>query len=102
MMNAGDLSRMRLRKASILVESDRAYASGPRRARTLRRLMQKGDESAGLRLESSQSKPGAFVGISRRYCGRQSCSWADADTAVLDRKRMRIIDVLEGVAIAAK
>lgn len=94
----------RLRNANNTIESDRAYASGPRLARTLQRLMQKGVEGDGLRLDLSQSELGAFAGISRENINRQLGSWADAGIVALDQGRVRILDrdVLEEIAMAAE
>jgi CRP/FNR family transcriptional regulator, cyclic AMP receptor protein len=99
----GELAR-RLRNANNTIESDRAYASGPRLARTLQRLMQKGVEGAGLRLDLSQSELGAFAGISRENINRQLGSWADAGIVALEHGRVRVLDqdVLEEIAMAAE
>lgn len=99
----GELAR-RLRNANNTIESDRAYASGPRLARTLQRLMQKGVEGPGLRLDLSQSELGAFAGISRENINRQLGSWADAGIVALDQGRVRVLDqdVLEEIAMAAE
>jgi CRP/FNR family transcriptional regulator, cyclic AMP receptor protein len=99
----GELAR-RLRNANNTIESDRAYASGPRLARTLQRLMQKGVEGAGLRLDLSQGELGAFAGISRENINRQLGSWADAGIVALEHGRIRVLDqdVLEEIAMAAE
>ena len=93
----------RLRNANNTIESDRAYASGPRLARTLQRLIQSGD-GAALRLDLSQSELGAFAGISRENINRQLGAWADAGVVALEQGRVRILDreVLEEIAMAAE
>jgi CRP-like cAMP-binding protein len=94
----------RLRNANNTIESDRAYASGPRLARTLQRLMQKGAEGAALRLDLSQSELGAFAGISRENINRQLGAWADVGIVSLESGRVRVLDreVLEEIAMAAE
>lgn len=98
------LMARRLRNANNTIESDRAYASGPRLARTLQRLMQSGAEGAALRLDLSQSELGAFAGISRENINRQLGSWADAGIVALEHGRIRVLDrdVLEEIAMAAE
>jgi CRP-like cAMP-binding protein len=94
----------RLRNANSIIESDRAYASGPRLARTLQRLMQTGSDSTGLRLDLSQSELGAFAGISRENINRQLGAWADVGVVALEQGRVKILDrdVLEEIAMAAE
>lgn len=94
----------RLRNANNIIESDRAFASGPRLARTLQRLMQSGSDDAGLRLDLSQSELGAFAGISRENINRQLGAWADAGVVALEHGRVRVLnrDVLEEIAMAAE
>ena len=94
----------RLRNANNTIESDRAYASGPRLARTLQRLMQQGAEGAALRLDLSQSELGAFAGISRENINRQLGAWSDAGIVALESGRVRVLDrdVLEEIAMAAE
>lgn len=97
-----EMSR-RLRNANSIIESDRAYASGPRLARTLQRLMQTGKDNTGLRLDLSQSELGAFAGISRENINRQLGAWADVGIVALEQGRVKILDrdVLEEIAMAA-
>ncbi len=94
----------RLRNANNTIESDRAFASGPRLARTLQRLMLAGDTGAGLRLDLSQSELGAFAGISRENINRQLGAWADSGIVALENGRVRVLDrdVLEEIAMAAE
>lgn len=94
----------RLRNANNTIESDRAFASGPRLARTLQRLMQSGSDNAGLRLDLSQSELGAFAGISRENINRQLGAWADSGIVSLENGRVRVLDrdVLEEIAMAAE
>ena len=94
----------RLRNANNIIESDRAYASGPRLARTLQRLMQTGTDKGALRLDLSQSELGAFAGISRENINRQLGAWADSGVVALEQGRVKILDrdVLEEIAMAAE
>lgn len=94
----------RLRNANLTIESDRAYASGPRLARTLQRLMQRGEGPAALRLSLSQSELGAFAGISRENINRQLGAWADSGIVALENGRVRVLDTetLEEIAAAAE
>src|SRR3546814_19607151 len=64
----------RLRTADQTIESDRAYASGPRLARYLKRLIRKAVE-ASQRVELSQTELGHFAGMSREHIHRQLQSW---------------------------
>ena len=92
----------RLRNANNTIESDRAFASGPRLARSLQRLIPNGAEGASIRL--SQSELGAFAGISRENINRQLGAWADAGVVALEQGRVRVLnlDVLEEIAMAAE
>jgi CRP/FNR family transcriptional regulator, cyclic AMP receptor protein len=94
----------RLRNANNTIESDRAFSSGPRLARTLQRLMRTGGDKAGLRLDLSQSELGAFAGISRENINRQLGAWADSGIVSLENGRVRVLerDVLEEIAMAAE
>ena len=94
----------RLRNANNTIESDRAFASGPRLARTLQRLMRTGGEKSELRLDLSQSELGAFAGISRENINRQLGAWADSGIVALEQGRVRVLDrdVLEEIAMAAE
>lgn len=94
----------RLRNANNTIESDRAFASGPRLARTLQRLMQGDSTNSGLRLDLSQSELGAFAGISRENINRQLGAWADSGIVSLENGRVRVLDrdVLEEIAMAAE
>lgn len=94
----------RLRNANLTIESDRAYASGPRLARTLQRLMRRGEAATSLRLSLSQSELGAFAGISRENINRQLGAWADAGIVTLEQGRVRILEpeTLEEIAAAAE
>jgi CRP/FNR family transcriptional regulator, cyclic AMP receptor protein len=81
----------RLRAADQTIESDRAYASGPRLARYLRRLIR--TEEAAVRLELSQTELGNFAGMSREHINRQLKSWADAGVIGLEQGRVRVLDI---------
>lgn len=93
----------RLRNANNTIESDRAFASGPRLARTLQRLM-RGSGNEGLKLDLSQTELGAFAGISRENINRQLGAWADIGIVALEQGRVRVLDrdVLEDIAMAAE
>lgn len=83
----------RLRTADQTIESDRAYASGPRLARYLRRLIRTGDVDAKPRVELSQTELGNFAGMSREHINRQLRSWAESGIIALEQGRVRILDV---------
>jgi CRP-like cAMP-binding protein len=92
----------RLRQANDTLETDRVFASGPRLARYLKRLISR--EGDGLRLDLSQSELGNFVGISREHVNRQLAAWAEAGAIKLDQGRIRVIDwhYLDEVADSAQ
>lgn len=82
----------RLRQTNTTIESDRAFASGPRLARFLQRLTFKGSTDGRLRLDLSQSELGSFAGMSRENINRQLAAWADAGVIALDHGRIRVLD----------
>jgi CRP-like cAMP-binding protein len=82
----------RLRQANATIESDRAFASGPRLARYLQRLMIVGEKEGRLRLDLNQSELGSFAGMSREHINRQLSTWADSGLIALDHGRIRILD----------
>lgn len=88
----------RLRTADQTIESDRAYASGPRLARYLRRLIRVGAEAT--RLELSQTELGNFAGMSREHINRQLKNWEEAGVISLEQGRVRVLDaeMLEDIA----
>lgn len=80
----------RLRTADQTIESDRAYASGPRLARYLRRLIRAGAEAT--RLELSQTELGNFAGMSREHINRQLKNWEEVGVIRLEQGRVRVLD----------
>lgn len=82
----------RLRQANSTIESDRAYASGPRLARFLGRLSLSGGRDGRLRLDLSQGELGMFAGMSREQINRQLGAWADSGIIALDGGRITILD----------
>lgn len=82
----------RLRQMNMTVESDRAFAAGPRLARYLQRLTDEEAVSQKLKIDVSQSELGNFVGISRENINRQLSAWADSGLIELDHGKIRIID----------
>jgi CRP/FNR family transcriptional regulator, cyclic AMP receptor protein len=82
----------RLRQTNNTIESDRAFASGPRLARFLQRLTIAGSSDGRLRLDLSQTELGSFAGISRENINRQLSSWADFGIIALEQGRIRVID----------
>lgn len=82
----------RLRQANSTIESDRAYASGPRLARFLQRLSLAGAADGRLRLDLSQSELGMFAGMSREQINRQLGAWADAGIVAIDAGKIKILD----------
>jgi CRP/FNR family transcriptional regulator, cyclic AMP receptor protein len=82
----------RLRQTNATIESDRAFASGPRLARFLQRLTLSDKADGRLRLDLSQSELGSFAGMSRENINRQLSAWADAGVIALEHGRIRILD----------
>lgn len=82
----------RLRTADQTIESDRAYASGPRLARYLKRLIRK-DSPEAARVELSQTELGNFAGMSREHINRQLRSWEESGIISLEQGRVRVLDV---------
>ncbi|MGV3481299.1 MAG: Crp/Fnr family transcriptional regulator [Sphingobium sp.] len=82
----------RLRQANSTIESDRAFTSGPRLARFLRRLTLDGSTDGRLRLDLSQGELGMFAGMSREQINRQLGAWSDSGVIALDGGRIKILD----------
>lgn len=82
----------RLRQANSTIESDRAFTSGPRLARFLRRLTLDGSTDGRLRLDLSQSELGMFAGMSREQINRQLGAWSDSGVIALTGGRIQILD----------
>ncbi len=82
----------RLRQTNATIESDRAYASGPRLARYLQRLTVLGHEDGRLRLDLNQSELGSFAGMSREHINRQLSAWVDCGIIALEHGRIRVLD----------
>lgn len=83
----------RLRTADQTIESDRAYASGPRLARYLKRLIRKDSVETTHRVELSQTELGNFAGMSREHINRQLRSWEESGVISLEQGRVRVLDV---------
>lgn len=85
-----DMAR-RLRQTDTTIENDRAFTTGPRLARFLKRLTESkhGKKLAG---DLSQSELGNFVGISRENINRQLSVWAGEGVIELCQGRIRILD----------
>lgn len=82
----------RLRTADQTIESDRAYASGPRLARYLKRLIRKDSVDAEHKVELSQTELGNFAGMSREHINRQLRSWEESGIIALEQGRVRVLD----------
>ena len=82
----------RLRTADQTIESDRAYASGPRLARYLKRLIRKDSVDAEHKVELSQTELGNFAGRSREHINRQLRSWEESGIIALEQGRVRVLD----------
>ncbi|MBL0915860.1 MAG: Crp/Fnr family transcriptional regulator [Sphingopyxis sp.] len=82
----------RLRPAAQTIESDRAYASGPRLARYLKRLIRKDSTEKSHRVELSQTELGNFAGMSREHINRQLRSWEESGVISLEQGRVRVLD----------
>lgn len=86
-----DLAR-RLRETDTTIETDRAFATGPRLARFLQRLTTQKANGEKLTRDLSQSELGNFVGISRENINRQLSVWAGAGVIELSQGRIRILN----------
>ena len=86
------LSQMarRLRQANATIEGDRAFAAGPRLARSLVRLMAK--DSSGLRHDLNQTDLAHFAGMSREQINRQLSLWSDLGIVTREQGRVLIVD----------
>ena len=82
----------RLRATNMTIESDRAFAAGPRLARFLKRLTQHKADGHRLAGDLSQGELGNFVGMSRENINRQLAAWADSGIIELAHGKVRIID----------
>jgi CRP/FNR family transcriptional regulator, cyclic AMP receptor protein len=82
----------RLRQTNAMIESDRAYASGPRLARYIQRLTIRDSKEGRLRLDLNQTELGAFAGMSREHINRQLSAWVDCGIIELDHGRIRVLD----------
>jgi len=82
----------RLRETDVTIESDRAFTTGPRLARYLKRLTDQKTHGKKLTQEISQTELGSFVGISRENINRQLAAWATEGVIELAQGRIRIID----------
>lgn len=86
-----DMAR-RLRDTDMTIETDRAFATGPRLARFLKRLTDKNTDGHRLEGDLSQGELGNFVGMSRENINRQLAAWSEAGVIELANGRIRIID----------
>lgn len=82
----------RLRATNATIESDRAFAAGPRLARFLKRLIQHKADGKRLAGDLSQGELGHFVGMSRENINRQLAAWAEAGIIELAHGKVRILD----------
>ncbi|MEQ1509167.1 MAG: Crp/Fnr family transcriptional regulator [Sphingopyxis sp.] len=87
----GQMAR-RLRQANMTIEGDRAFASGPRLARSLVRLMATGPEGASLRHDLNQTDLAHFAGMSREQINRQLSVWVDSGIITRTHGRVTIVD----------
>lgn len=86
-----DMAR-RLRETDTTIESDRAFAAGPRLARFLKRLTEQKTAGKKLAGDLSQGELGNFVGMSRENINRQLAAWSEAGVIELANGKIRIID----------
>lgn len=98
-----DMAR-RLRQADATIENDRAFTTGPRLARFLKRLTESKAHGHKLAGDLSQSELGNFVGISRENINRQLSVWAGEGVIELSQGKIRILDsdYLSQIAEAAE
>ncbi len=87
----GQMAR-RLRQANTTIEGDRAFASGPRLARCLIRLMALGPDGGRLRHDLNQTDLANFAGMSREQINRQLSVWVESGVIARDHGRVRIIE----------
>jgi CRP/FNR family cyclic AMP-dependent transcriptional regulator len=92
----------RLRKANQTIETDRAYAAGPRLARFLLRLADDSSADSEARIRLSQTELSMFAGISRENINRQLSLWQQDGIVEVVHGGVRICDrdALEDVADA--
>ena len=81
-----------LRETDITIESDRAFTTGPRLARYLKRLTDQKVHGTRLTRDLSQTELGSFVGISRENINRQLAAWASEGVIELTQGKIRIVD----------
>ncbi len=86
----GQMAR-RLRQANATIEGDRAFASGPRLARSLIRLIATEPEGARLRHDLNQTDLAHFAGMSREQINRQLSVWADQGIVTREQGKVRIL-----------
>ena len=91
----------RLRQTDEMIESDRAYASGPRLARYIQRLTLSDGNDGRLRLDLNQSELGSFAGMSREHINRQLSAWEGCGIIALEQGRIRVLDSSVLLDIAA-
>ncbi len=82
----------RLRQANATIEGDRAFASGPRLARCLVRLMAMEPGVGRLRHDLNQTDLAHFAGMSREQINRQLSVWVDQGIVGREQGQVRIID----------
>lgn len=86
-----DMAR-RLRETDTTIETDRAFAAGPRLARFLKRLTDQKADGHRLAGDLSQGELGNFVGMSRENINRQLAAWVDLGIIELAQGKIRIVD----------
>lgn len=93
---------MRLRRANQTIETDRAYAAGPRLARFLLRLADDGMAERQGVIRLSQTELSMFAGISRENINRQLSLWQQDGIVGVEHGGVSIMDrdALEDVADA--
>lgn len=92
----------RLRRANQTIETDRAYAAGPRLARFLIRLANDGPDDGNAVIRLSQTELSMFAGISRENINRQLSLWQQDGMVTIEHGGVTILDreALEDVADA--
>jgi CRP-like cAMP-binding protein len=93
---------VRLRRANQTIETDRAYAAGPRLARFLLRLANDSRDNGDEAIRLSQTELSMFAGISRENINRQLSLWQQDGIVEVVHGGLRIVDheALEEVAEA--
>lgn len=82
----------RVREQNLVIESDRTFSMGPRLARALVRLIDKGKPGGHLLFNPSQSDLGAFAGLARENVSRLLSEWEAQGVVKRRDKELTLLD----------